>query len=206
MTKYGIAIDTKRCVACNRCAMMCKVEHNLPNGVLWNRAVTEGGDFIMTPGGTYPDKLSLKFYTLSCQHCDNPACVEVCPTGASSKREDGIVLVDYEQCIGCESCIAACPYDGVRTFVGDPQYALDFKVGDSTVLDVVSGTVSKCTLCVERVDRSERPNCIDLCFAHARYFGDLDDSGSEVAKVLKERDYDLLLPEQGTNPNVYFLK
>lgn len=206
MTRYGMAVDMRRCVSCNRCAMVCMVEHNLPNGVLWNRALTGGGDYFRTPGGEYPNNLSMEFYTLACQHCDEPACVEACPTGASVKREDGIVTVDYETCIGCESCIAACPYEGVRINAKDPQWALDFKVGDAAVPDIVGNTVSKCTFCVERIDRGERPACADICFAHARYFGDLDDPDSEVSKVLAEREYDQLLLDQGTGPNVYFLK
>lgn len=208
MTKYGMVIDKKRCVSCNRCAMACVVEHNLPNGVLWNRGLTMGGDFFRTPAGTYPDGLSMEFYTLACQHCDDPACVEVCPTGASYKREeDGVVLVDSEKCIGCESCIAGCPYEGVRVLVdGEPEYYLDFAVGDAQVPAHKANTMGKCTFCVERLDRGEAPRCAEVCFAHARYFGDLDDPESKVSKLLAEREYDQLLADQGTGPNVYFLK
>ncbi len=206
MTKFAMAIDKKRCVACNRCSMACKVEHNLPLGLLWNQALYNGTDRLLVPQGTQEEGLKTEMYTLACQHCDEPACVEACPTGASAKREDGIVTVDYETCIGCESCVAACPYEGVRTNAKDPQWALDFKVGDAAVPDIVRNTVSKCTFCVERIDRGERPACADICFAHARYFGDLDDPDSEVSKVLAEREYDQLLLDQGTGPNVYFLK
>ena len=95
MTKYGMAIDTKCCTGCNMCSMACRVDHNLPTEVLYSRAHTEGGDTFRQAGGTYPDQVTLKFYTLACQHCDEPACVEICPTGASQKREeDGLVLVD----------------------------------------------------------------------------------------------------------------
>ena len=206
MTKFAMAIDKKRCVACNRCSMACKVEHNLPLGLLWNQALYNGTDRLLVPQGTQEEGLKTEMYTLACQHCDEPACVEACPTGASAKREDGIVWVDSELCIGCESCVAACPYEGVRTNAKDPQWALDFKVGDAAVPDIVRNTVSKCTFCVERIDRGERPACADICFAHARYFGDLDDPDSEVSKVLAEREYDQLLLDQGTGPNVYFLK
>ena len=206
MTKFAMAIDKKRCVACNRCSMACKVEHNLPLGLLWNQALYNGTDRLLVPQGTQEEGLKTEMYTLACQHCDEPACLEACPTGASAKREDGIVTVDYETCIGCESCVAACPYEGVRTNAKDPQWALDFKVGDAAVPDIVRNTVSKCTFCVERIDRGERPACADICFAHARYFGDLDDPDSEVSKVLAEREYDQLLLDQGTGPNVYFLK
>ncbi len=208
MTKYGMAIDTNRCTGCNMCSMACRVDHNLPTEVLYSRAVTEGGEHFRTAGGTYPDKVSMKIYTLACQHCDTPACVDICPTGASYKREeDGLVLVDAETCIGCESCIASCPYDGVRTLVpANPTYPLDFALGDQTAGEHVPNTVEKCTFCAERLDRGERPLCIDLCPAVARYFGDLDDPSSEISKVLATRDYDQLLADQGTGPNVYFLK
>lgn len=206
MTRYGMAVDTKRCYACNKCSMACKVEHNLPEGVLWSRAFTDGDEFYMTPAGTYPHDLTMGFYTLSCQHCDNAACLEVCPTGATTKREDGIVTVDYEQCIGCESCIAACPYEGVRVLNEDPVYLVDWKIGDAAVPDALKGTVSKCTFCVERVDRGEKPLCVAVCHSQARVFGDLDDPNSDISKLLAERDYDQLQADEGTNPNIYYLK
>jgi molybdopterin-containing oxidoreductase family iron-sulfur binding subunit len=186
--------------------MACKQEHNLPVGVLWSRGMTEGDEHFYTPGGEYPSNLTMGFYTFACQHCDKPACVEVCPTGASSKREeDGIVLIDNEVCIGCGTCIQGCPYKGVRTLVEEPEWYLEFAVGDSEI-EHRARTVEKCTFCVERIDRGERPACVDLCFAYARYFGDIEDPESEVSKVLAEREYDLLLPEESTGPNIYFLK
>lgn len=206
MTRYGMAVDTKRCFSCNKCAMACKIEHDLPDTMLWNRGLTDGGDFFNVPAGLEPDELEMTFYTMSCQHCDEPACVEACPTGASVKREDGIVTVNYDECIGCKSCIAACPYEGVRTLLEDEERLMDFKMGDQAVPGLVKNTVSKCTFCVERIDRGERPACADVCTMHARYFGDLDDPESEISKVLAERDYDLLLEDQGTAPNLYYLK
>jgi len=202
-----MAIDTKRCMGCNMCSMACRVDHNLPNDVLYSTAVVDGSDHFRVPTGTYPNDLKMTFYTMACQHCDNPACVEVCPTGAAYKREeDGLVLIDSEKCIGCQSCIAACPYEGVRTLLStDPTYPLDFKIGDQRAQEHVPNTVEKCTFCSERLDNDERPLCIDLCPAVARYFGDLDDPESEISKVLSERESDQLLTEQGTGPCVYFL-
>jgi molybdopterin-containing oxidoreductase family iron-sulfur binding subunit len=202
-----MAIDKTRCVACNNCAMACKVENNLPDGVWWNRACTIGGEEMYTPAGEYPDNLTMGFYTLACQHCVNPACVAVCPVEAIERREDGIIAQDNEKCIGCKLCIEACPYQGVRTYIdGEPRYHLDFAVGDKDALPHHPNVVEKCQLCVHRIDRSERPACVDICRAMARFFGDLDDPESEISRLIASREHEQLLVEQGTGPNVYFLK
>lgn len=204
-----MAIDMAHCVGCDQCSLACKVEHNLPNDVWWTRAMTVGdpeGYGTGKPTGSYPDTLSSGWYTMACQHCSNPGCVYVCPTGATSQREDGIVTVDWETCIGCKSCMVACPYD-VRTFIeGKPEWYLDFPVGDASMPQHIGGVVEKCTFCVERLERGERPACVDVCQAVARYFGDLDDPESEISKVLAEREYEQLLTDQNTKPNVFFLK
>ncbi len=205
MTRYAMAIDLARCVSCNRCAMACKQEHNLPDTVWWNKCKTTGGEHFYTPGGVYPNELDMSFYTMSCQHCKRPLCMAACPTGATTQREDGIVEVDYESCIGCESCMQACPYEGVRTHVQNPTWALDFEVGDARVRKHIDDAVEKCTFCVERIDRGERPACVDICFAYARYFGDVDDPDSEISKVLAEREYQQFNTDVGTEPCVYYL-
>lgn len=207
MTKYGMVIDQRRCFGCNSCAMACKAENNLPDNVWWNRSKTVGGESESTPAVTDSGELSMHFFTYACQHCDEPACVEVCPTGASVKREDGIVTVDYEACIGCKSCITACPYEGVRTYIdGDPSWFLEFPVGDVDAPVHKGNVVEKCTFCAHRVDRGERPACVDICRAHARFWGDLDDPESDVSKLLQEHEYEQLLTDYGTGPNVYLLK
>lgn len=207
MARYGMAIDMKRCAGCNNCAIACKVENNLPDGVWWNRAQTVGGDVENTPAGTFPN-VSMSFYTLACQHCASPACVEVCPTGASHVLEgSNIVVIDWEQCIGCKSCMEACPYDGVRTLnEGEPAYTLDFAVGDQEVPAHKANVVEKCTFCSHRIARGERPACADVCRCVARFFGDLDDPESEISKLIASREYDQLLPDAGTSPSIYLLK
>lgn len=209
MTRYGMAIDVAHCVGCDQCSLACKMEHNLPDGLWWSRAKTIGSEGFGEgiPTGKYPSTLEAGWYTLACQHCDNPACVEVCPTGASAKREDGIVIIDWEVCIGCKSCMAACPYEGVRSITKEePKWFLNFSVGDPEVPAHVANAVEKCTFCVERIDRGETPVCVHVCHALARYFGDLDDPESDVSKAIASYDYDQLLVDQGTGPNIYFLK
>lgn len=205
MTRYGMVLNPNHCVACGSCAMACKCEHDTPNSVHYLEPKTTGGDVMFTPAGTYPD-VTMGFYTLGCQHCENPACVEVCPVGATYKREeDGIVIQDTEICIGCKSCIAACPY-GVRTYIEDPQWVLDFRSGDLSLPEHKEATVEKCTFCVDRIDRGETPACMEVCRFDARAWGDLDDPDSEVSKLIATHEVEQLLSEQGTNPNVYLIK
>ena len=116
MARYGMVIDTKRCVGCNACSVNCKITNNLPETNWWTRVLTEGGDEIDTPAGVFPD-VSMRYITVGCQHCENPACTKVCPVGATYKDpETGVVRQDYDKCIGCRMCMAACPYTGVRSF------------------------------------------------------------------------------------------
>lgn len=101
---------------------------------------------------------------MQCQHCADPACLSVCPTGATQQREDGIVFVDTDLCIGCESCIKACPYEGVRTLISDnPEYYLEVEVGEFDAPPHKAGTVEKCTFCKNLVDRGDVPACMQLC-------------------------------------------
>ena len=205
--RYGIVVDTKRCVGCNSCSMACKQENNLPNGVWWNRVLTEGGEDLDTPEGAYPN-LSRNYIVLQCQHCENPACAKVCPVGATYKDpETGVVRQDYDKCIGCRMCMAACPYTGVRSFNWEePQYYVDFAIGNASVPIHQKHTVEKCTMCWHRLAQGEEPACCgDVCLARARTFGDLNDPDSEVSRLLASRDYVQLLPEMGTEPNVYYL-
>ena len=207
MSRYGFVIDTRRCVGCNYCTMACKVENNLPEGTLWSRALTDGGEAEYTPSGEYPDGLSMRFLTLACQHCENPACVKVCPVGATYKdAETGIVRQDYDKCIGCRMCMSACPYTGVRSFNWEePQYFLDFPTGDPAVPAHEKHTVEKCTMCWHRQAQGLQPQCVVSCPTHARFWGDLNDPDSEVSRLVAARSWEQLLPEMGTEPNVYYL-
>jgi molybdopterin-containing oxidoreductase family iron-sulfur binding subunit len=204
--QYGMAIDLQRCMGCHTCAVACKIENNLPNNIWWNRVLTEGGDAQDSTSGDYPN-VYREYITMACQHCENPACTRVCPVGATYKREeDGVVFQDYDKCIGCRMCIAACPYTGVRSFNWEEaQHYHDFAVGDANVPPHQKHTVEKCTLCAHRLTRGEEPACIDACPAIARHFGDLNDPESEVSRIIATRDHKQLLPERGTDPSIYYL-
>ena len=203
---YGMVIDTKRCVGCNACTVACKMANNVPQDIFWTRALTDGGEMMDTPAGEFPD-VSLRYITVSCQHCENPACAKVCPVGATYKDpETGVVRQDSDKCIGCRMCMSACPYTGVRSFNWEePRYPMDFALGDADAPKHQKHVVEKCIFCYQRLARGETPACMDLCPARARHFGDLDDPDSEVSKLLKERSYEQLLPSEGTKPSVYYL-
>lgn len=205
MTKLAIGIDLHRCIGCNTCALACKMQNNVPDGMLWNRVLTEGCERFDSAEGTYPN-LSRTYLPLACQHCENPACERVCPTGATYKDDKGRVEIDYDKCIGCRMCIAACPYTGVRSFNWEePKYAIGQDMGDADVPKHQKHTVEKCTMCWHRLAKGKQPACIEVCPARVRYFGDFDDPNSEVSKLIREREYMQLLPDRGTKPSVYYL-
>ena len=206
MARYAMAIDTKRCVGCNACSMACKMTNNLPDGTWWTRVLTEGGDEVDTPAGIFPE-VSMRYVTVSCQHCDNPACVKVCPVGATYKDpETGVVRQDYDKCIGCRMCMSACPYTGVRSFNWEePKHVVGHALGDADVPAHQKHVVEKCTMCWHRLAKGLQPACVEVCPARVRYFGDLNDPDSEVSQLIREREYKQLLSSEGTNPSVYYL-
>lgn len=205
MTRYGMAIDLSRCIGCNTCAVACKVSDNLPKDVWWNVVHAEGRDFADTSKGTYGGEMQLSWLPVNCMHCENAVCEEVCPTGATVKRDDGIVTVDEETCIGCKSCMEACPYDVRRLIENEPEYYLELPIGDPAAKSHKGGTVEKCDFCAGRIDRGEKPACMELCPGRARYWGDLDDPESEVSQFLSGRNATVLLEEEGTSPSVYYV-
>lgn len=204
--RLAMAIDTKSCIGCHTCAATCKVSNNVPNGIMWNRVMNDGGDYLDSMGGEYPN-CSITHYPVACQHCDNPACTKVCPVGATYVDEEtGAVLQDWDRCIGCRMCISSCPYTGVRSFNWEePKYYLDVKLGVQAAPDHEKHTVEKCTFCKERREAGYDPACIEVCPMRARVFGDMDDPNSEIARLVASREYKQLLPEKGTKPSVYYL-
>lgn len=201
MARYGMVIDLKRCVGCQGCTLACKIEHGTPRGIFWHRVLQK-------EVGKWPNATRVTL-PMPCMHCANAPCVSVCPTGASYKRPDGIVAVDYAKCMGCKYCEQACPY-GARTFVKEikgyfqPELSLT-AYEEAMYKQHQAGVVEKCNFCLERLAKGEQPACVATCIAHARFFGDLDDPNSDVAKLIARRHGYQLKPELGTNPSVYYL-
>lgn len=201
--RYGMAIDLARCVGCGGCATACKMSNNLPNKVWWNTIRSEGPDLVSV--GKFPN-VTKNVFPVNCQHCENPACVKACPVGATYKREDGIVMQDYDKCIGCRMCMVACPYNARMFNWKKPEHYVDHAVGESDAPVHQSNVVEKCTFCVNRLSRGEGPACMQICPMRARFWGDLDDPNSGVSKAIQGRQYTKLLEQLGTAPKVYYLK
>ncbi len=179
MTQYAILTDLNRCVGCLGCSVACKVVNGVEIGSFWNK-VLRIGPFPDSEGAQFPDVYTY-FLPVTCQHCENPACVKVCPTGASQKLADGTVQIDKEKCIGCQFCAMACPY-GVR------------------YLNETERVVEKCTLCEQKIAQGELPQCVAQCGARARYFGDLEQGidsfvGAGKVSIAEDAGYDAVLSE-----------
>lgn len=162
MTRNAIVIDLDRCIGCFGCEVACKQENDVALGEMWCKVMVVG------PTGTFPD-IEQYWLPTMCQQCEDAPCVHVCPTGASYRNEDNVVLVDREKCIGCKYCMMACPY-GVRS------WNQELKV------------VEKCTLCQQRTAVGELPACVAACCGEARFYGDLDDPNSDASKALAAAD------------------
>ena len=154
MTQYAIITDLNRCNGCLACSSACKTINNVPPGNFWIKTLRIGPNPIAGGSGGWPE-VEMYFLPITCQHCENPECVAVCPTEASHKLEDGTVQIDKSKCIGCQFCAMACPY-GVR------------------YLNEEERVVEKCTLCEQLISQGELPQCVAQCGARARWFGDLD--------------------------------
>jgi molybdopterin-containing oxidoreductase family iron-sulfur binding subunit len=172
--RWGMLVDTAQCkTGCNDCVNACNTENGLSGGTKttdsqWIRKI----EIKDVSSGR---ELSLP---MMCQHCEHPPCVDVCPTAASFKRADGIVLVDRHLCIGCRYCMMACPYKA-RSFVHEPLQDQKPDVPRG------KGTVEACSLCVHRIDKGQIPACAEACQNKAILFGDLNDANSEIAKKIR---------------------
>ncbi len=176
--KYGFVIDNRKCIGCHACTTACKSEHQVPVGVnrTWVKQVEKG---------EFPHTRRL-FSVMRCNHCTDAPCVEICPVEALFFRNDGIVDFDKDRCIGCKSCMQACPYDALYI---DPE----------------SHTAAKCNYCAHRVDIGLEPACVNVCPEHAIISGDMDDPDSEITELLSRQQVKVRKPEKGTVPNLFYI-
>ncbi len=176
--RYGFAIDQNTCIGCHACTVACKTEHEVPVGQFrtWVKYVDKG---------TFPDN-TREFGVMRCNHCTDAPCVKICPTKSLFKREDGIVDFDRDRCIGCKSCMQACPYDAIY-------------------IDEDTHTAAKCNFCAHRVDENLEPACVVVCPTHSIWVGDLDDPTSGISRLVNDNSTAVRSPEQNTGPNVFYL-
>ena len=176
--QYGFAIDQRTCIGCHACTVACKTENDVPVGQFrtWVKYVEKG---------SYPDT-SREMAVLRCNHCTDAPCIKICPTTALFKREDGIVDFDGTQCIGCKSCMQACPYDAIY-------------------IDAETNTAAKCNFCAHRIDQGLEPACVVVCPTESIWVGDVSDPASGISKFLSLEPINVRSPEQGTSPNVFYV-
>ena len=208
--RWGMVVDLNRCVGCQTCTAACKHANDTPPGVQWRRVLD-------VESGTYPDVQRL-FLVTGCQHCAEPPCVPVCPTGATRQRADGLVTMDYDVCIGCAYCAVSCPYQA-RTIVHDERwyYGKETVQERKVAHEERLGVAQKCTFCVDRVDEGKAagltpgvdpqatPACSASCIAQAIHFGDFADPASNVSKLAAGNPSFQMHAELGTDPQIKYL-
>ncbi|QCG95552.1 4Fe-4S dicluster domain-containing protein [Azospirillum sp. TSA2s] len=176
--RWAMVVDVRKCVGCQACTIACIMENDVPENsfrtIVSTYEVTEQGK-----AGSY-------MLPRLCNHCEDPPCIPVCPTGATYQRRDGIVVVDNSVCVGCAYCVQACPYD-------------------ARFINHETQTADKCTFCVHRVEAGLLPACVETCVGGARIFGDLKDPDSTVSKLVREQNPKVLKPEMGTQPRVFYI-
>lgn len=165
MKQYGFYFDADRCTGCKTCELACKDYKDLGTDVNFRRIYEyAGGEWLPQPNGCWNHNVFAYYVSISCNHCENPACVSVCPTGAMHKNADGFVIVDEQLCIGCRYCHMACPYDA-------PQY------------DAQKGHMTKCDGCYSRVQEGKKPICVDACPLRALDFAPIDELRSKYGDL-----------------------
>jgi len=211
--RWGMVIDLRKCVGCHACTLSCVAENKLPPGVVYRPVLDQ-------EIGAYPN-VSRRFMPRPCMQCEAPPCVDVCPVGATYQRPDGIVAIDYEECIGCRYCITACPYSA-RVFDTGFTYTQDTPAQE--VYELLPsyeysrpwtrepgqeaspvGNARKCHFCLHRLEQGQLPMCVTTCIGVANYFGDLNDPESLVAEMAARPNVIFLKEELGTKPKVFYL-
>ena len=213
---FGYALDLSRCIGCRRCVYACVNENNQSRDpqIQWIRVLkmdkSKGID--LTESDPYYDPETVpeedSFYMpVACQQCRNAPCVQVCPVQATWQEPDGIVVIDYDWCIGCRCCMSACPY-GARHFNwAEPQIPADEINPDMHVLGNRPrpvGVVEKCTFCIHRVREGRYPSCVEICPVGARKFGNLLDETSEIRYLMREKRVFVLKEDLNTQPKFYY--
>jgi len=212
--EFGYALNLSVCIGCRRCAEACHLENNhdrATNNSYIRVLEMEQGSFDMEKGtATYdhPVPAPGKYYLpIQCQQCDSPPCVAVCPVQATWKERDGIVVVDYDWCIGCRYCEAACPYHARRFNWQKPQIEPEEINPNQGILSNrirPQGVVEKCTFCLHRTRRGQLPACLEACPTGARVFGNLLDPESDIRWVLENKRVFVLKEELGTHPRFFY--
>jgi len=175
---YAMLVDLRRCVGCQACTIACGVENGLPD----EQHRTTVADYEMTIFGRSRRSVLPRL----CNHCEKPSCTAACPTGATYKREDGVVVVDSSVCVGCAYCVQSCPYDA--RFMND-----------------LTRTADKCTFCIQRINNGLLPACVESCVGKARIFGDLNAPNSTISKILRDNPTQVLKSSKGNGPQVFYL-
>lgn len=180
--RYGMLVDLRKCIGCQACTVSCSLENQAPIGQFRTT--------VLQYEVNLPDEQQAAMLSLPrlCNHCDTPPCVPVCPVQATFQREDGIVLVDGDRCVGCGYCVQACPYD-------------------ARFINQETRTADKCTFCEHRLEVGLLPACVESCVGGARVIGDLNDRDSEISRRIAENkdDIKVLKPDQNTNPHVFYI-
>lgn len=219
--RWVMVIDLGKCLGCHACTVACVAENKLPPGVVYRPVMDE-------EIGVFPN-VTRRFVPRPCMQCENPPCVPVCPVNATYTNEEGVVVIDYDQCIGCRYCITACPY-GARTFdfgltytqdtpgefpflVGQPnaddyERVANFEYGEARERqgeESPIGNVRKCHFCLHRLAEGMLPGCVTTCIGRATLFGDANDPDSLVAQMIARPNVMQLKEDLGTRPRVYYL-
>lgn len=201
--RWGMVIDAGKCIGCRTCVIACKAENGTPPNIYF-------ADFMQMEEGKGPLTRRMHLPKL-CMHCKDPLCLKACPNGATQQREDGIVWIDQDKCMGCRACMEACPYEARFYFgKGDPKYyypegPTPYELQMEKKWGYQEGTVMKCSLCMHRLDEGKNPACVEACLTKCRIIGDLDDLESEVSMLTATEGAIQLKPEAGTSPHVLYI-
>lgn len=227
MTRYAMIINLHNCIGCGACDIACKIENQVPEGVFMSYHLNE-------TSGTFP-KTEYAYRPVMCNHCANPACTKVCPTGALHKDDVGLTVVDSKKCIACGACAKVCPYNAItaapkNTAASDlgkvPELIKGCTASGKEVQEEVKcsypehdpaldeydlpltepGSCLKCQMCKHLVYHGDVPRCVEACPANARIFGDEEDIYGEIHTFQEEYDAKVLKPNAGTKPHVYYIR